>query len=84
MAFYEGSRKSSSLDDHMSLTAEVRNGFCVNASSCIDGASSSSQGSLSVDHRASHSSLDDMMNTAYGDKLLYSDGGPRDFAWCQC
>ena len=75
--------KSSSLDDHMSLTAEARYDFCVNASSCIDGASSNSQGSLPVDHRASCSSLDDMMNTAYGDKLLYSDGGPHDSAWCQ-
>ena len=67
----------------MSLTAEVRYDFCVNASSCIDGASTNSQGSLPVDRGASHSSLDDMMNTAYGDKLLYSDGGPRDSAWCQ-
>ena len=42
------------------------------------------KGSLPVDHRALHSSLDDMMKTAYGDKLLYSDGGPHDSAWCQC
>ena len=73
--------KCGSLDDHVSLTTEARY-FCVNASSCIDGASSNSQGSLPVDHRASHSSLDDMMNTAYGDKLLYSDGSPCDSAWC--
>ena len=59
--------KSGSLDDHVSLPAEASN----------------SQGSLPVDHRASRSSLDDMMKTAYGDKLLYSDGGPRDSAWCQ-
>ena len=75
--------KGGSLDDHVSLTGEARYDFCVNASSCIDGASSNSQGSLPVDHRASCSLLDDMMNTAYGDKLLYSDGGPRDSAWCQ-
>ena len=55
----KGHRKSGSLDDHVSLTAEASN----------------SQGSLPVDRRASHSSLDDMMNIAYGDKLLYSDGG---------
>ena len=36
----------------MSLTAEATYDFCVNASSCIDGASSNSQGSLSVDRRA--------------------------------
>ena len=36
-----------------------------------------------MDHRTSHSSLDDMMNTAYGDKLLYSDGGTRDSACCR-
>ena len=24
-----------------------------------------------------------MMNIACGDKLLYSDGGPRNSAWCQ-
>ena len=53
--------KSGSLDDHVSLTAEARYDFCVNASSCIDGASSNSQGSLPVNHRASNSSLDDMM-----------------------
>ena len=70
--------KSGSLDDHVSLTAEARYDFCVNASCCIDGASSNSQGSLPVDRRASYSSLGDMMNTAYGDKLLFSDGGPRD------
>ena len=35
-----------------------------------------------MDRRASHSSLDDVMNIAYGDELLYSDGGPRDSAWC--
>ena len=75
--------KSGSLDDHVSSPAEARYDFCVNASSCIDGASSNSQGSLPVDHRASRSSLDDMMKTTYGDKLLYSDGGPRDSAWCQ-
>ena len=23
------------------------------------------------------------MTAAYGDKLLYGDGGPRDSAWCQ-
>ena len=56
-----------SLDDYVSLTVEASN----------------SQGSLSVDLKASHSSLNDMMNTAYGDKLLYSDGGPCDSAWCQ-
>ena len=72
--------KSGSLDDHMSLTAEATYDFSVNASSCIDGASSNSQGSLPLDCRASHSSLDDMMNIAYGIKLLYSDGGPRDSA----
>ena len=59
--------KSGSLDDHVSSPAEASN----------------SQGSLPVDHSASRSSLDDMMKTAYGDKLLYSDGGPRDSAWCQ-
>ena len=75
--------KRGSLDDHMSLTAEARYDSCINASSCIDGASSNSQGSLPLDHRASHSSLDDKMNIAYGDKLLYSDGGPRDSVWYQ-
>ena len=75
--------KSCSLDDHMSLTAEVWYELCVNASSCIDGASNNSQDSLSVDRRASSSSLHNMINTAYGDKLLYSDGGPHDSAWCQ-
>ena len=25
-----------------------------------------------------------MMITAYDDKLLYCDGGPRDSVWCQC
>ena len=75
--------KSSSLDDHVSLTAEARYDFYINASSCIDGTSSDSQGSLPVDCRASHSSLDDMMDTAYGDKLLHSDGGPLDSAWYQ-
>ena len=64
----------------MNLNAEARYDFCVNASSCIHGASSNSQGSLPVDCRASHSSLDDMMNTAYDDKLLYFDHGPRDSA----
>ena len=60
--------KSGLLDDHVSSPTEASN----------------SQGSLPVDHRASHFSLDDdMMKTAYGDKLLYSDGGPRDSAWCQ-
>ena len=32
--------KSSSLDGHVSLPAEARYDFCVNASSCIDDASS--------------------------------------------
>ena len=36
--------KSGSPDDHVSLTAEARYDFYVNASSCIDGASSNSQG----------------------------------------
>ena len=58
--------------------------FCVNFRSCIDGASSNSQGSLPMDRRASHCSLEDMMNTPYGDQLLYSDGGPCDSAWCRC
>ena len=56
--------KSGSLDDDVSLNAEARYDFCVNTSSCIDGASSNSQGSLSVGRRALRSSLDDMMNTA--------------------
>ena len=72
--------KSGSLDDHVSLSAEARYDFCVNARSCIDGVSSNSQGSLPLDCRALHSLLDDI---AFGDKLLYSDGGPHDSAWCQ-
>ena len=27
--------------------------------------------------------LNELMKIAYGDKLLYSDGGSRDFPWCQ-
>ena len=51
----------------MSLTAEARYDFCVNASSCINGASSNSQGSLSLDLKALCSTLGDTMNAAYGD-----------------
>ena len=28
-------------------------------------------------------SLDELMITVYGNKLLYYDGGPRDPVWCQ-
>ena len=68
----------------MSLISEERYDSCVNARFCIDGSSRNSQGSLSVDHKASRSSLDDMIKTAYGDKVLYSDSAPHDSSWCQC
>ena len=76
--------RSGSMEDYVSLTAEARYDFCVNASSCIDGASINSQASLSGDLKALRSSLDEMMNATYGDKLLYFDGGPCDSAWCHC
>ena len=74
--------RSDSLEDHMSLAVEARYDFRIDGSSCIDCASNNTQGSLSVDLKASHSSLDEMMSAAHGDKLLYSDGGPNNSEWC--
>lgn len=70
--------RSDSLEGHMGLAVEARYDFHIDASSCIDHASNNIQGSLSINLKASHSSLDEMMSAAYGDKMLHSDGGPRD------
>jgi len=70
--------RGGSAVDHMSLANKQRYDFYVNSSSCInDSALSNSQGLPAVGPQIPCSSLDEMMNVAYGDKLLYSDGGPR-------
>jgi len=71
--------RGGSMDYHMSLAVEQRYDFHVNSSSYInDSAFSNSQGLSTLGPEISCSSLDKMMTVAYGDKLLYSDGGPRD------
>jgi len=76
--------RGGSTEDHVSLAAEQRYDFHVNSNSCInDSAFSNSQGLSALGPEISCSSLDKMMTVAYGDKLLHSDGGPRDSAWCQ-
>jgi len=74
------------MEYHVSLAAKQRYDFHVNSSSYInDSAFSNSQGLSALGPHISCSSLDKMMTVAfaYGDKLLYSDGGPRDSGWCQ-
>ena len=74
---------SRSTGDHVSLS-EPRYDFCRNSSSCInESAIGNGKGLSTVDLQDSCSSLDELMITAYGDKLLYCDGGPRDSVWCQ-
>ena len=65
----------------MSL-ARPRYDFRVNSSTCVnDSAVGNSQALPAVE--AIGFPLDEMMTAAYGDKLLYCDGGPRDSAWCR-
>ena len=65
-------------EDHVSL-AHPRYDFRVNSSTCVnDSAVGNSQALPAV--VAIGSPLDEMMTAAYGDKLLYCDGGPRDSA----
>ena len=73
------------MEDHVSLATEQRYEFCFDSNFHINGSAfSNSHGLLAVGIEISHSSLDEMMmNVAYGDKLLYSDGGPQDSASCQ-
>ena len=74
---------SRSTGDHMSLP-ESRYDFHRNTSSCInESAIGNGEGLSTVDLQDARSSLDELMITAYGDKLLYCDGGPRDSVWCQ-
>ena len=68
-------------EDHVSL-ARPRYDFRVNSSTCVnDSTIGNSQALPAVE--AIGSPLDEMMTAAYGDKLLYCDGGPRDSAWCR-
>ena len=69
--------------DHMSLPGP-RYDFRRNSSSCIiESAIGNGEGLFTVDLQDSCSSLDELMITAYGDKLLYCDNGSRDSVWCQ-
>ena len=72
----------------MSLPARPRYHFHVKSGSCASDDvlcfdPSDRQGLSGTGQELSCSSLDKLMNIAYGDKLLYSDGGPRDSLWCQ-
>ena len=49
---------------------------CINESAICNG-----EGLSTVDLEDSRFSLDELMFTAYGDKLLHCDGGPRDSMW---
>ena len=78
---------SRSTGDHVSLS-EPRYDFRHNSSSCINESAvgngeALSRGLSTVDLQDSRSSLDELMITAYGDKLLYCDGGSCDSVWCQ-
>ena len=82
VAASNGSTNASVLtEDHMSL-ARPRYDFHVNSSTCVnDSAVGNSQALPAVETIGSP--LDEMMTAAYGDKLLYCDGGPHDSEWCQ-
>ena len=77
-----GSANTSAMtEDYVSL-AHPRYDFRVNSSTCVtNNAVGNSQALPAV--KAIGSPLDEMMTAAYGDKLLYGDGGPHDSAWCQ-
>ena len=69
---------SRSTGDHVSLP-EPRYDFHRNSSSCINETTIGNGEVLSTVHlQDSRSSLDELMITAYGDKLLWCGGGPRD------
>ena len=72
---------SSLTEDHVSLS-EPRYNFYTNSSSCInESAICNGEGLSTVGLEDSHFLLDELMITAYGDKLLYCDGGPLDSLW---
>ena len=74
---------SRSTGDHVSLP-ESRYDFRRNTTSCInESAIGNGEGLSTVDLQDARSSLDELMITACGDKLLYCDGDPRDSVWCQ-
>jgi len=73
--------------DHVSSTAtDCRSDLCHNSSVDID--TSCNVSLLCNENQASfqqpsHDRVNDLMKMAYGETLLYSDGGPRDSSWCQ-
>jgi len=72
--------------DHVSLTAsDCRSDLCRNSSVDIDTCNISllcNESQASV-QQPSRDRVDDLMRMAYGETLLYSDGGPRHSSWCQ-